>query len=132
MALMTVPVLLASLLWTAGSPSAALAFASRGWTLGALVPILSQALGGIVVGQITKRLGGVSKGFAGVGGLTITGVVQSLEAGKMLANELCVALVLVVFRRGTCAHVPSRTSNYVYHRSIWLHARDPWQRQKAA
>jgi UDP-sugar transporter A1/2/3 len=36
----------------------------RGWTALTLVPVLSSALGGIFVGQITKRLGGVAKGFA--------------------------------------------------------------------
>ncbi len=72
--------------------------ATRGWAPSAWVPILSQALGGILVGQITKRLGGISKGFAVVGGLTVTGLVQSLADGRMLSPELCVALTLVVFR----------------------------------
>jgi UDP-sugar transporter A1/2/3 len=40
----------------------------RGWTPWTLAPVTSSALGGIFVGQVTKHLGGVAKGFAIVGG----------------------------------------------------------------
>ena len=78
------------------SPSQALV--STGWTLGSWVPILSQALGGIVVGHITKRLGGISKGFAVVCGLIVTGALQMIADGKPLSAELAAALVLVACR----------------------------------
>ena len=68
----------------------------RGWTPASFLPVLSQALGGIIVGLVTKRLGGISKGFAVVGGLAITGVLQSLLERQVLNLELYVALLLVV------------------------------------
>ena len=86
-----------------GSTSQALV--STGWTLGSWVPILSQALGGIVVGLITKRLGGISKGFAVVCGLIVTGALQMVADGKPLSAELVAALVLVACRfvRAACS-----------------------------
>lgn len=60
------------------------------------MPVLSQALGGIIVGLVTKRLGGISKGFAVVAGLAITGVLQSVLERQVLNLELYVALLLVV------------------------------------
>ena len=68
----------------------------RGWTALTLIPVLSSALGGIFVGQITKRLGGVAKGFAIVGGLVLTGILQSLVTGEGLETKHAVALLLVV------------------------------------
>ena len=68
----------------------------RGWTASTLVPVVSSALGGIFVGQITKRLGGVAKGFAIVGGLVLTGILQSLVTGEGLEAKHAVALLLVV------------------------------------
>lgn len=76
--------------------------------------MLSQALGGIIVGLVTKRLGGISKGFAVVGGLAITGVLQSVLERQVLSGELAVALALVVV-------------------STWLHGRhDTKAKAKAA
>ena len=68
----------------------------RWWTASTLVPVVSSALGGIFVGQITKRLGGVAKGFAIVGGLVLTGILQSLVTGEGLEAKHAVALLLVV------------------------------------
>ena len=68
----------------------------RGWTASTLIPVVSSALGGIFVGQITKRLGGVAKGFAIVGGLVLTGILQSLVTGEGLEAKHAVALLLVV------------------------------------
>ena len=72
--------------------------ACSGWTPVAFIPILTQALGGIVVGLITKRMGGISKGFAVVGGLTVTGAMQSIQAGKAMSAELWAAWAMVVCR----------------------------------
>jgi hypothetical protein len=63
------------------------------------VPIATQALGGIIVGQVTARLGGISKGFAIVGGLVFTGVLQSALERRILNAELYAALGLVMCRR---------------------------------
>ena len=68
-----------------------------GWKLSALVPVAAAASGGIFVGQVTKHLGGVAKGFAIVGGLVLTGLAQSLssDGGALDPNQIA-ALVLVV------------------------------------
>ena len=71
---------------------------SSGWTASSWVPVLVQALGGILVGHITKRLGGIRKGFAVVCGLIITGLLQTIDSGRPLSAELAIALLLVVSR----------------------------------
>ena len=73
----------------------------HGWTLKTVAPIISSAVGGISVGQITKHLGGVAKGFSIVGGLVLTGVAQGLiglggGSGEGLGFKHVAALVLVV------------------------------------
>ena len=107
---MTVPVLAVNLVSSAGGIGEAVARARVGWTQLSFLPVLSQALGGIAVGLITKRMGGISKGFAVVGGLTVTGLLQSLQEGRVLSAELWLAWALVVA-------------------STWLHGRYPWRRK---
>ena len=68
----------------------------RGWTLATLVPVTTSALGGIFVGQVTKHLGGIAKGFAIVGGLVLTGVAQSVQRGAPLETRHLAGLALVV------------------------------------
>jgi solute carrier family 35 (UDP-sugar transporter), member A1/2/3 len=46
------------------------------WTLGTLIPISTNAAGGIVVGLVTKYAGSVRKGFALIFGILISGLVQ--------------------------------------------------------
>lgn len=123
-ALMTCPVLLLSIVWSAGGVKPAVVsgqmksmlacaslqlavsspsdlsqvLMSSGWTASSWVPVLVQALGGILVGHITKRLGGIRKGFAVVCGLIITGLLQTIDSGRPLSAELVIALLLVVSR----------------------------------
>ena len=68
----------------------------RGWTLGTLIPVTTSALGGIFVGQVTKHLGGIAKGFAIVGGLVLTGIAQGLQQDSGLEMRHLVGLVMVV------------------------------------
>ena len=68
----------------------------RGWTLATLVPVTTSALGGIFVGQVTKHLGGIAKGFAIVAGLVFTGVAQSIQRGSPLETRHLAGLALVV------------------------------------
>lgn len=68
----------------------------RGWTPWTLAPVTSSALGGIFVGQVTKHLGGVAKGFAIVGGLVLTGIGQATQSGQGLEGRHLVGLALVV------------------------------------
>ena len=46
-----------------------------------------QAMGGLVVGLVTKYAGGVVKGFALIAGIIITGVAQWLVDGKPLGGK---------------------------------------------
>lgn len=67
-----------------------------GLTAASWLPIVTNSLGGILVGQVTKHMGGVSKGFSIVGGLVVCGVVQvraachdfSLRGSTRLQNSL--------------------------------------------
>uniref|UniRef100_A0A7S1BR76 EamA domain-containing protein n=1 Tax=Corethron hystrix TaxID=216773 RepID=A0A7S1BR76_9STRA len=59
------------------------------WTLKTLLPIFSQAFGGVCIGLVTKHAGAVMKGFALVIGLVLTGLFQSIKKGEALTlNEL--------------------------------------------
>jgi hypothetical protein len=49
-----------------------------GWTRYTWVPILTQALGGVIVGLVTKHAGGVKKGFALIAGIALTAFVQAV------------------------------------------------------
>ena len=65
------------------------------WTAWALVPVLSSAIGGILVGEITKRLGSIAKGFAVTCGLVLTGVFQSVFAGAAPPRAHVVSLIVI-------------------------------------
>lgn len=86
--LLTAPVLFVTLALSAGGPVAAVEYSLRGWRAAAWVPVASQALGGIVVGALTKRLGGCAKAFGIMGGLVLTGVLQSALDRRMLRPEV--------------------------------------------
>jgi UDP-sugar transporter A1/2/3 len=66
-----------------------------GWTPFTLIPVLTQGLGGIVVGLITKVAGGVKKGFAVICGLLLTCAWRCLVDGQPLSLRVCVAVPLV-------------------------------------
>jgi len=53
-----------------------------GWTLTTLIPIATNAAGGIVVGLVTKYAGSVRKGFALIFGILLSGVIQELVTKK--------------------------------------------------
>jgi solute carrier family 35 (UDP-sugar transporter), member A1/2/3 len=38
--------------------------------------VLSSAVGGVIVGQVTKHAGSVKKGFALIGGILVTALAQ--------------------------------------------------------
>eukprot|EP00980_Cylindrotheca_fusiformis_P005583 scaffold1184_cov132-Cylindrotheca_fusiformis.AAC.4 len=48
-----------------------------GWSWKTLIPVLTNAAGGVLVGLVTKHSGAVKKGFALIFGLVISGVLQS-------------------------------------------------------
>lgn len=48
------------------------------WTIMTWIPIVTNAIGGVLVGLVTKYAGSVSKGFALIFGMLLSGVVQAL------------------------------------------------------
>ena len=55
------------------------------WTPSTLIPVFTSAIGGIIVGLVTKYAGSVRKGFALIFGMILTGVVQSIVEGVPLS-----------------------------------------------
>jgi solute carrier family 35 (UDP-sugar transporter), member A1/2/3 len=49
-----------------------------GWKINTFIPILSNSVGGIVVGLVTKHAGSVRKGFALIFGIFLSGVIQAI------------------------------------------------------
>jgi len=87
-------VMLAGSLWFEGRASS-VPTALAGGEIGVVVPIITNAAGGVLVGQVTHYMGGVSKGFSVVGGLIVSGVVQSFTEHTMLPPTIFVALAMV-------------------------------------
>jgi UDP-sugar transporter A1/2/3 len=55
----------------------------RGWTKQTWIPLLTNAVGGILVGLVTKYAGAVQKGFALIIGMFLSGLLQNyLPAGE--------------------------------------------------
>lgn len=65
------------------------------WNYWVLVPVICNAFGGIIVGQVTKYAGGVVKGFALIAGILITGFVEWFRDGKQLGVAEWGAFALV-------------------------------------
>ncbi|CAD7941266.1 unnamed protein product [Amoebophrya sp. A120] len=73
------------------------------------VPLLLQASGGIVVGQVTKYVGGVAKGFTIVCGIVLTAVLNVMLQGRYPSQPLVGAVGLVilsVYLQATAASRP--------------------------
>jgi UDP-sugar transporter A1/2/3 len=51
------------------------------WTRATMIPVATNAFGGILVGLVTKKAGSVRKGFALIFGLMISGILQSKGEG---------------------------------------------------
>lgn len=65
------------------------------WTLLTFVPVLTQGLGGIVVGIITQVAGGVRKVLATICGLILTCTLQQILMGQKLQSSVFLAVPLV-------------------------------------
>lgn len=78
------------------------------WRLGMLIPIVTNSVGGIVVGLVTKYAGSVMKGFSLIFGVLLTGVIQSLvkEDGNGVSPEQIVGGVIAAL-------------------SLWMHTANP-------
>ncbi|KAJ6929328.1 hypothetical protein NC652_013266 [Populus alba x Populus x berolinensis] len=67
-----------------------------GWTPLTMIPVVANALGGILVGLVTSYAGGVRKGFVIVSALLVTALLQFLFEGKPPSIYSLVALPLVM------------------------------------
>jgi hypothetical protein len=54
----------------------------KGWTWRTMIPIVTNATGGILVGLVTKHQGAVRKGFALIFGMLISGLLQHITASR--------------------------------------------------
>jgi len=77
------------------------------WELTTMIPITTNAIGGIVVGLVTKYAGSVRKGFALILGLLISGVVQASLGTDSLSMQHFLGGILAIL-------------------SLWLHMTHPY------
>eukprot|EP00897_Mesotaenium_endlicherianum_P008573 jgi/Mesen1/7744/ME000407S06950 len=66
------------------------------WTPQAAIPVVSNAVGGILVGLVTKYSGGVRKGFVIIAALIVTAMAQLAIDGIVPSAYVWVAMPLVV------------------------------------
>lgn len=74
-------ILAVSLLFTADGSRIRAAGFFDGWTPQTWIPIVTNALGGIIVGLVTKHAGAVRKGFALIFGILISGLWEVQTVG---------------------------------------------------
>ena len=67
----------------------------KNWSWGTTIPVVVNAFGGIWIGQVLKYADAVSKGFALIAGILVTGVAKFLFYGEPLEEKTWVALMLV-------------------------------------
>ena len=67
-----------------------------GWTPLTLIPVIFNAVGGILVGLVTSYAGGVRKGFVIVSALLVTALLQFIFDGKPPSFYCILALPLVI------------------------------------
>jgi UDP-sugar transporter A1/2/3 len=68
-----------------------------GWTPGTVIPVASNAVGGLLVGLVTKSAGNVAKGYAIVAGILMTGFMEGILFSPVgIPLRLWIALPLVV------------------------------------
>ena len=80
---------------------------TQGWTLRTWIPVITNALGGITVGLVTKYAGAVRKGFALIVGVFLSGVLQNVvQPSKRVQPQQWVGGALAAL-------------------SLWMHARFP-------
>mmetsp|Transcript_11831 Transcript_11831/g.28289 ORF Transcript_11831/g.28289 Transcript_11831/m.28289 type:complete len:369 (-) Transcript_11831:126-1232(-) len=67
----------------------------QGWSAISMLPVFTQAIGGILVGLVTKYSDSVKKGFALVSGIVLTTLAQALLEDAPLTSWHLAAAVLV-------------------------------------
>ena len=84
-----------------------------GWVPQLWIPITTNAIGGIIVGLVTKYAGSVRKGFALIFGIFLSGVVQAaLDPTNGVSREQAMG--------GFLAGI-----------SLWIHSTHPYQTKKS-
>eukprot|EP01124_Arcella_intermedia_P023516 TRINITY_DN374_c0_g2_i3.p1 TRINITY_DN374_c0_g2~~TRINITY_DN374_c0_g2_i3.p1 ORF type:complete len:371 (-),score=90.67 TRINITY_DN374_c0_g2_i3:107-1195(-) len=68
----------------------------KGWTVLTLLPIVTSACGGIVIGLVVKYAGGVRKGFGTVAGMMLTAVLGFFLDAAPFTITTWIALPLLV------------------------------------
>jgi len=68
----------------------------KGWTALTILPILTNALGGIFVGLVVKYAGGVRKGFGTVAGMFLTAVLSFFIEYSPFSLTTWIALPLLI------------------------------------
>jgi UDP-sugar transporter A1/2/3 len=78
-----------------------------GWTVATWIPIITNSMGGIIVGLVTKYAGSVRKGFALIFGMLLSGLAQAFIQDVGVSKEQIVGGVLAGL-------------------SLWIHATNPY------
>ncbi len=74
----------------------------KGWTHWSLIPVTTQALGGLLVGLVTKYCGSLDKGIAFVCGLAVSAIAECAVSG--VAPPWNAALALLLVGQGSFMH----------------------------
>jgi len=69
----------------------------QGFNAITFLPIFTQALGGFLVGLVTKHAGSMEKGYSIICGFLITTVSQMMLEGKSLPTQMITAIVVAMF-----------------------------------
>ncbi|DBA02262.1 TPA: hypothetical protein N0F65_007672 [Lagenidium giganteum] len=77
-----------------------------GWDSFTLIPIVTNAMGGLLVGAVTKHVGGVLKSFALICGIAFTAFVESYLYGSVLPTDVYIAAVLVAISMSLYSSFP--------------------------
>jgi len=80
------------------------------WTPKTIIPVITNALGGIIVGLVTKYAGSVKKGFALIFGILISGILQAAGSGGGVQIEQIIGGVMAAL-------------------SLWIHTAFPYREQ---
>ena len=68
----------------------------KNWSLSTLIPVVSNASGGILVGLVTQRAGGVKKGVSLILGICFATLIEGMLGKRALTVQHVIAVVLVL------------------------------------